>query len=83
MTEYDVRTFADDVEKAIKEIKGGRVEYRSDKQGNLHVPVGKVSFKADALENNLKALLKALREAKPTAVKGAFLKSMKPLPKKR
>lgn len=69
-------TVTDDVEKTIKELKGGRVEFRNDKEGNVHVPAGKVSFDAQALENNLKALLRALREVKPSGIKGNFLKTM-------
>lgn len=69
-------TVTTDVEKTIKEIKGGRIEFRNDKEGNLHVPMGKVSFDVQALENNAKTLLKALRDAKPAGVKGTYLKTM-------
>lgn len=69
-------TVTTDIEKTIHELKAGRIEFRNDKEANVHVPVGKVSFSADALENNLKSLLKALREARPVGIKGNFLKTM-------
>ncbi|MBU0577286.1 50S ribosomal protein L1 [Patescibacteria group bacterium] len=69
-------TVTDDVEKTIKELMAGRVEYRNDKQGIVHTVFGKTSFKEEELENNLKTLLKTIRNAKPSGVKGTFIKSI-------
>jgi large subunit ribosomal protein L1 len=65
-----------DVAKAVSEIKAGRVEYRVDRQGNVHVPVGKVSFGKDKLRDNVTSLLREIIKAKPAAAKGAYLKSV-------
>ena len=65
-----------DIAKAIKEIKAGKVEYRSDKQGNINVSIGRVSFEAAKLEENFKALKDAIIKAKPATVKGAFIKNV-------
>jgi large subunit ribosomal protein L1 len=65
-----------DVGRAVKEVKGGRVEFRADKGGIVHVPIGKVSFNADALERNLAALVEALIRNKPSAAKGQYIKSL-------
>lgn len=64
-----------DVTKAIQEIKAGKIEYRLDKSGQIHAPIGKVSFDADKLSANLKVLIDALVRAKPAAAKGIYLKS--------
>lgn len=69
-------TVTDDIEKTIRELKAGRLEYRNDKQGNIHSIFGKVSFKEEELENNLKAFLKIIRESKPSSIKGSFVKSI-------
>lgn len=69
-------TVTDDIEKAIEELSRGRIELRNDKEGNVHSIFGKVSFKEEQLENNLKAFLQAVREAKPSGVKGTFIKSI-------
>jgi large subunit ribosomal protein L1 len=69
-------TVSDDIVKTIKELQGGRVEYRNDKDGNFHLGFGKISFKEEELENNLKAILRTLREAKPATMKGTFIQSM-------
>lgn len=69
-------TVTDDVVKTIKELKAGRLEYRNDKEGNLHSIFGKLSFKEEELENNLKSLLKVIRDAKPSTLKGSFIKSI-------
>lgn len=63
-----------DVTKAVQEIKAGKIEYRLDKAGQIHAPIGKVSFDADKLNANLKALIDALVRAKPAAAKGVYLK---------
>ncbi|MBU0727245.1 50S ribosomal protein L1 [Patescibacteria group bacterium] len=69
-------TVTDNIEKTIKELAAGRVEYRNDKQGIVHAIFGKTSFKEEELENNLRALLKVLRESKPSTVKGTFIRSI-------
>ncbi|MFH1012868.1 MAG: 50S ribosomal protein L1 [Candidatus Peregrinibacteria bacterium] len=69
-------TVTTDIKKTIEEFKRGRVEYRNDKEGNVHVVFGKVSFKEDELLNNLKALLKAIRESRPSGVKGTYINSI-------
>ena len=65
-----------DVTKAIADIKAGKIEYRLDKTNIVHVPLGKASFTQEALEENFKALMDAIMKAKPSAVKGAYLKSI-------
>ena len=65
-----------DVAKAVKEIKAGKIEFRVDKGGNLHAPIGKVSFSADQLGDNLQAFVDAVLRAKPPAAKGTYLKSV-------
>src|ERR1043166_6796499 len=64
-----------DVAKAIKEIKAGKVEFRVDKTGIIHAPVGKVSFAADKLVENASSLITAVLKAKPSAAKGKYVKS--------
>ncbi len=65
-----------DVAKAISEIKAGKVEYRLDKQAIIHCPVGKKSFTAEQLTENLNALMGAIVRAKPAAAKGTYLRSV-------
>jgi large subunit ribosomal protein L1 len=65
-----------DIARAIREVKGGRVEYRTDKAGIVHVAIGKASFDSDSLEKNLSALVDALVRAKPAAAKGQYLRSL-------
>lgn len=65
-----------DVTKAINDIKAGKIEYRLDKSNIIHVPVGKVSFTEEALEENYGALMDAIMKAKPSALKGQYLKSV-------
>ena len=69
-------TVTNDVTKAVQEIKAGKIEYRLDKAGQIHAPIGKVSFDADKLNENLKALIDALNRAKPAAAKGVYLKNI-------
>ncbi len=69
-------TVTPDIVKAIEELGRGRVELRNDKQGNVHSLFGKVSFKQAELENNLKSILSVIREAKPSGIKGTFIKSI-------
>ena len=63
-----------DVAQAVKEIKAGRIEFRVDKAGNLHVPVGRVSFGADKLLENVRALLEEVVKLKPSSSKGQYLR---------
>ena len=65
-----------DVETMVKEIKSGKVQYRADKTGIIHTPVGKVSFETDKLKKNIKVLLDAVIRAKPSAAKGTYLKTI-------
>ena len=63
-----------DVTKAIKDIKAGKIEYRLDKTNIVHVPVGKVSFTEEALQENFNALMDAIVKARPSALKGQYLR---------
>jgi large subunit ribosomal protein L1 len=65
---------AQDLERAIREAKAGRVEFRLDKTGNIHVSVGKVSFTPEKLHENFAALMDAIRKARPAGAKGAYIK---------
>jgi len=65
-----------DVGRAVKEVKAGKIEYRVDKTGNLHAPVGKVSFSQDHLQENLSAFMDSVVRAKPAAAKGTYVKSV-------
>jgi large subunit ribosomal protein L1 len=67
-------TVTPDVAKAVGEFKGGKVEYRTDRYGNVHVPVGKASFTSQALLENFRAVVDELQRAKPAAAKGRYLK---------
>lgn len=67
---------AEDLPRVIQEAKAGRVEFRLDKTANIHVPIGKVSFSAEFLYNNLGALMEAIRKAKPAAAKGSYIKKV-------
>ncbi len=69
-------TVTTEVGKAVGEFKGGKVEYRTDRHGNVHVPVGKASFAVEALVENYGAVMDELLRAKPAAAKGRYLKSI-------
>ncbi len=69
-------TVTNDVGRAVSEFKGGKVEYRTDRYGNVHVPLGKVSFDSVALETNFRAVLDELQRAKPAAAKGRYLRKI-------
>ncbi len=71
-----VGTVTMDVTKAVKEAKAGRVEYRVDKAGVVHCPVGKRSFTNEALGENIQSLFKALVRVKPSSIKGPYVKSI-------
>lgn len=64
-----------DVERAVKEIKAGKVEYRADKAGIIHVPIGKVSFEQEKLVENYKTIAETIMKAKPAAAKGQYVRS--------
>jgi large subunit ribosomal protein L1 len=68
-------TVTTEVGKAVREIKAGKVEFRVDKTAIVHVPVGKVSFSPDALEENARSLIGAVLRAKPAAAKGKYVRS--------
>src|SRR5712672_1569323 len=68
-------TVTDDTAKAVKEVKAGRVEFKTDKAGNVHVVVGKASFKPEQLEDNARAVIEAVAKARPTSVKGIYISS--------
>jgi large subunit ribosomal protein L1 len=69
-------TVTPDVGRAVEEFKGGKVEYRTDRHGNVHVPIGKVSFAPDALLRNFGAVLDEIVRAKPAAAKGRYIRSI-------
>jgi large subunit ribosomal protein L1 len=71
-----VGTVTFEVNRAVKESKAGKVEFRVEKAGIVHAPVGKVSFDADSLKGNLLALVEALVKAKPSAAKGIYIKKI-------
>jgi large subunit ribosomal protein L1 len=64
------------VKKAVSEAKAGKVEFRVEKAGIVHVPVGKKSFEANKLADNVRALLEALVKAKPSTAKGQYVRSV-------
>jgi large subunit ribosomal protein L1 len=68
-------TVTDDTAKAVKEVKAGRVEFKTDKAGNVHVIVGKASFKPEHIEENARAVIEAVAKARPQSVKGQYLQS--------
>ena len=69
-------TVTTDIEKAVKEAKAGKIEYRVDKQAIVHVGLGKVSFGADKLMENVNAFIDSLKSQKPASIKGQFVKSV-------
>jgi large subunit ribosomal protein L1 len=69
-------TVTNDVGKAVAEFKAGRVEYRTDKVGNVHVPIGKVSFERAKLLDNFRAVIEELQRAKPAAAKGRYFRAV-------
>ena len=71
-----VGTVTFDLARAVKESKSGKVEFRVEKAGIVHAPVGKVSFPADTLRQNVVALVEALQKAKPAAAKGTYMKKV-------
>ena len=69
-------TVTPDVGKAVEEFKGGKVEYRTDRYGNVHVRLGKASFDEASLEANFRAVLDELQRAKPASAKGRYIKKI-------
>lgn len=69
-------TVTNDIAKAIEDVKKGKVEFRVDKQGGIHLSVGKVSFEEEKIYENASCVITALNDAKPASVKGKFIKSM-------
>ena len=69
-------TVTQDVARAVREIKAGKIEFRTDKTGNLHVPIGKVSFDTTRLEENLSAFMETVIRAKPAAAKGQYIRGV-------
>ncbi len=69
-------TVTNDVGRTVAEFKAGRVEYRTDKVGNVHVPVGKISFSRQDLLENVHAVMEELSRAKPASSKGRYLKAV-------
>lgn len=65
-----------DVEKAVREIKAGKIEFRVDRTGNLHAPIGRVSFTVEALAENLAAFMDTVIRAKPAAAKGTYIRTV-------
>ena len=65
-----------DISRVLREIKAGRVEFRADRQGLLHVPIGKISFDEASIKSNLKALLGAVAAAKPSGAKGTYIRTV-------
>jgi len=69
-------TVTNDIVKAIEEVRKGKVEFRVDKQGGVHLSVGKISFAEDKLQDNALRVIEALNEARPSSVKGKFIRSL-------
>jgi large subunit ribosomal protein L1 len=65
-----------DVGRAVREVKAGKIEFRVDKGGNVHAPIGKVSFAADALESNFAAFMDQIVRSKPAAAKGVYVRNV-------
>src|ERR1700753_4264618 len=68
-------TVTDDTAKAVKEVKAGRVEFKLDKAGNVHVPIGKASFTPTQIAENARVVIEAVAKARPTSVKGTYIHS--------
>lgn len=69
-------TVTKEIDKAINELKRGKVEFKSQKDGNIYMTCGKVSFDEEAIRENIQTIINAIKKAKPPAVKGAFIKSI-------
>ena len=71
-----VGTVTMDVTKAVQEVKAGKVEYRTDKAGNIQLSVGKASFSEDQLRDNIRTIFDRIAKARPASVKGQYMKSV-------
>tara|TARA_B100000508_G_scaffold111538_1_gene89783 strand:+ start:45 stop:332 length:288 start_codon:yes stop_codon:yes gene_type:complete len=69
-------TVTDDVAKAVGEFKGGKVEFRTDRYGNVHMPIGRASFEVSDLSANFTAAIEELERLKPSSAKGRYLKKV-------
>jgi len=69
-------TVTNDIERAVTEAKAGRIEFRVDKFGNVHAPIGKVRFELEQLESNLAAIMDAIRRQRPASAKGGYIRSV-------
>jgi large subunit ribosomal protein L1 len=69
-------TVTDNVADAVKSIKGGSVEYRVEKAGIIHAGIGKADFTEEAIKSNVKAIVEAIQNAKPTGAKGTYIKNI-------
>ena len=69
-------TVTPDVARAVREVKGGRIEFRTDRYGNIHVPIGKVSFDRVAMLSNFRSVIEELNRLKPAAAKGRYMRSV-------
>ena len=65
-----------DIGKAVTEIKAGKIEYRVDRTGNVHAPIGRVSFEVEKLQENLEAFMDSIVRARPASAKGTYLKGV-------
>jgi large subunit ribosomal protein L1 len=65
-----------DVAKAVQEVKAGKIEFRVDKTGNVHIPIGKVSFDVERLKDNMNAVMETIMRAKPPAAKGTYVRNV-------
>jgi len=68
-------TVTNNIEQAIKEVKAGKIEFKSDKQGDIHVGIGKVSFSEDQLYENATSIIQTITSTKPSSIKGEFIKT--------
>ena len=75
MPNPETGTVTDDTARAVKEVKAGRVEFKTDKAGNVHVPVGKIAFTPVQIEENARSVIEAVIRARPHSVKGTYVSS--------
>lgn len=68
-------TVTEDTARAVREVKAGRVEFKTDKAGNVHVPIGKLAFTPIQIEENARSVIEAIMKARPHSVKGTYVDS--------